>query len=540
MTSISGNIVDIHNEIIFPGIIHINNGIIAGIERERYWYDRYILPGFIDSHVHIESSMLTPAGFARIAVVHGTVATVSDPHEIANILGLQGIDYMIESGAGIPFVFSFGAPSCVPASPYETSGWHIGISEIQALLRRDEIGYLGEMMNYPGVINGDPEVFAKIRSAQACGKPVDGHAPGLRGDALRKYRGAGISTDHECFEIDEAREKLSLGMNILIREGSAVRNFDTLYTLITDYPEQCMLCTDDAHPDALVRGHINLLVERAVRNGIDLMKVLRCACLNPVNHYRLNVGLLRISDPADMIIVDNLESFNVQKTIIRGRTIAENGACRIDHTVPMPINVFNARAKQPDDFSITKKSDSIRIIEVIEGQIVTGSATGNVLVKDGKVVCDTDEDLLKISVVNRYTDEPPAVAFIRGFNLKKGAIASSIAHDCHNIIAVGTSDEMLCDAVNYVIEKKGGISLVSDDMKIVLPLTVAGIMSDEDGYSVAQKYSRMNMLARELGCTLEAPFMTLSFMALVVIPKLKLSDKGLFDSERFAFTDLFI
>lgn len=540
MTSVSGNIVDIHNETIFPGTVRIEGGIITRIERERYWSDRYILPGFVDSHIHVESSMLTPAGFARIAVVHGTVASVSDPHEIANVMGLPGIDYMIESGSGLPFVFSFGAPSCVPASPFETSGSHIGASDIERLLRRDDIGYLGEMMNYPGVISGDPEVIAKLEAARAAGKPVDGHAPGLRGEALRAYVEAGISTDHESFEVDEAREKLSLGMKILIREGSAVRNFDTLCTLITDHPGQCMLCTDDAHPDMLVRGHINLLVERAVRRGIDLMKVLRCACLNPVGHYGLNVGLLRVSDPADMIVVDNLESFNILKTIVRGQVVAEDGVSRIAHAAPKPINVFNASAKQPDDFAVRGTSGSVRVIEVIDGQLITGSSTGDVPVKDGKLVCDTSKDLLKISVVNRYSDGPPAVAFIRGFNLKKGAMASSIAHDSHNIIAVGTSDDMLCQAVNCIIEKKGGISVVSDDMKMVLPLRVAGIMSDDDGYSVAQKYSRMNMLAHELGCSLGAPFMTLSFMALVVIPKLKLSDKGLFDGERFAFTELFL
>lgn len=540
MTSMSGNIVDIHNEIIFPGTIQVRDGAIAGIDRERYWFDRYILPGFVDSHIHIESSMLTPSGFSRLAVVHGTVAAVSDPHEIANVMGIQGVTYMIDNGTDIPFNFLFGAPSCVPASPFETSGARIGANEIEALLLRKEIGYLGEMMNYPGLINGDPEVLAKIKAARASGKPVDGHAPGLRGEALRKYIRAGISTDHECFDIEEAREKISLGMKILIREGSAVRNFDTLYPLMSDHPGQCMLCTDDMHPDMLVHGHINRLVERAVRGGIDLMKVLRCACLNPVYHYGLNVGLLRISDPADMIVVDNLESFNVLKTIIQGRVAAEDGKSGIEHSVPGPINVFKATAKEPDDFSIHGTSGSVRVIDVIEGQIITGSATGDVPVKGGRLLCDTDKDLLKISVVNRYLDGPPAVAFIRGFNLKKGAIASSVAHDSHNVIAVGTSDEMLCDAINYVIERKGGISVVSDDMKMVLPLPIAGIMSDDDGYSVARKYSRMNILARELGCSLDAPYMTLSFMALVVIPRLKLSDRGLFDSERFTFTGLFL
>ncbi len=540
MTSVSGNIIDIYNETVFPGTIRIVNGIIVGIERERYWYDNYILPGFVDAHIHIESSMLTPAGFSRLAAIHGTVAAVSDPHEIANIMGLQGINYMIQDGAAAPFVFCFGAPSCVPASPFETSGAHIGIEETEILLRRDDIGYLGEMMNYPGVINDDPEVVAKIKAAAARDKPVDGHAPGLRGDELRKYVEAGILTEHECVDINEAREKISLGMKIIIREGSAARNFDALCLLIADHPEQCMLCTDDAHPDALVRGHINMLVKRALSNGIDLMKVLRCASRNPVEHYRLDVGLLRVSDPADMIVVDGLESFNVLKTIIHGRTVAEDGVCRVERVAAMPINVFNTAKKKPDDFNIPKRSAKIRIIEVIEGQIVTDSASGDVPVKDGKVICDTKRDLLKISVVNRYSDEPPAVAFVRGFNLKKGAIASSIAHDCHNVIAVGTSDSMVCEAVNCVIEKKGGISLVSDDMKMVLSLPIAGIMSDEDGHDVARKYSRMNMLAHELGCTLDAPFMTLSFMALVVIPRLKLSDRGLFDGERFAFTDLFI
>ena len=538
MTSISGNIVDIHNGTIFPGSVHVENGIITGIERERRRYDRFILPGFVDSHVHIESSMLTPSGFARLAVVHGTVAAVSDPHEIANILGLQGIDYMIANGGAAPLVFCFGAPSCVPASPFETSGARIGADEIEELLRRNDIGYLGEMMNYPGVLSGDPEVLAKIRAAKACGKPVDGHAPGLRGDDLRKYVEAGISTDHESFTIDEAREKLSRGMKVLIREGSAARNFDILFSIMEDHPGQCMLCTDDVHPDALVKGHIDLLVKRAVHGGIDLMKVLRCASRNPVEHYRLGIGLLRVSDPADMIIVDNLKSFNILKTVIRGRTVAEDGVCTCERTPSAQVNIFETTAKKPDDFIVPGRSGYVRIIDVIEGQIITGSASGYVPVRDGRLTCDTENDVLKIAVVNRYKVAPPAVAFVRGFNLKKGAIASSIAHDSHNIIAVGTSDETLCEAVNCIVEKKGGISLVSDGMKVVLPLAVAGIMSDEDGHDVALKYNRMNILARELGCALNAPFMTLSFMALVVIPRLKLSDRGLFDGERFSFTDL--
>ncbi len=540
MKTISGNIVDLLNETIFPGVIHIENGIIAGIERERYWFDSYILPGFVDAHVHIESSMLTPAGFARLAVVHGTVATVSDPHEIANVLGPRGVRYMMEDSAGIPFTFAFGAPSCVPASIFETSGASIGVAETEALLTEKSIGYLSEMMNFPGVINGDPEVLAKIGLAKRLGKPVDGHAPGLRGEDLRKYSEAGISTDHESFEIEEAREKISLGMKIIIREGSAARNFDTLYPLIAEYPDHCMFCTDDVHPDSLVKGHINALAARAIRKGVDLMKVLRCACLNPVLHYGLDVGLLRLHDPADMIVVDNLDNLRVLKTIVHGQTVAEDGTSRLVHRSAVPVNVFRAGPRKTEDFHVRKRSGAIRIIGVIDGQLVTDADSDAPAVESDAVVSDIDRDILKIAVVNRYAATPPAIAFVRGFNLKKGAIASSIAHDSHNIVAVGASDEMLCDAVNLIIEKKGGISLVSEDMKIVLPLPVAGLMSNEDGYDIAQKYSRLNMLATDLGTTLEAPFMTLSFMALVVIPKLKLSDRGLFDGDRFAFTELFV
>jgi len=414
------------------------------------------------------------------------------------------------------------------------------LAETEALLDEEGVGYLSEMMNVPGVIGGDPDVQAKIDAAIRRGKPVDGHAPGLRGEGLRRYVAAGISTDHESFELEEGREKISLGMKILIREGSAAKNFDTLYPLIAESPDFCMLCTDDQHPDSLVKGHINTLAARAIRKGVDVMKVLRCACVNPVVHYGLGVGLLRPSDPADMIVVDSLENLEVLKTIVRGEIVAEAGESRIIHRSAAPVNVFRATARKPEDFRVLKRSDAIRVIGVIEDQVVTYADVEAPALLGETVVCDIDRDILKLAVVNRYADEPPAVAFVRGFNLKKGALASSIAHDSHNIVAVGTSDEMLCEAVNLVIEKKGGISLVSEDMKMVLPLPVAGLMSNEDGYSVAERYSRLTVLARDLGTTLKAPFMTLSFMALVVIPKLKLSDRGLFDAEKFAFTDLFV
>lgn len=539
MKTIKGNIVDLHNETVFPGAVHIAEGVIAGIERERYWHDSYIIPGFVDAHVHIESSMLTPAEFARLAVVQGTVATVSDPHEIANVLGPDGVHYMMENGADVPFTFLFGAPSCVPASPFETSGAVIGADQTGELLGDARIGYLSEVMNFPGVIGGDPEVLAKIELARRLGKPVDGHAPGLRGQKLRKYAAAGISTDHESFDIEEAREKISFGMKVQIREGSAARNLDALYPLIAEYPDHCMFCSDDKHPDDLVRGHINVLAARAVRAGMDVMKVLRCACLNPVLHYGLDVGLLRKGDAADMVVVNNLEEFAVLKTLVRGETVAENGETHLVHRPAAPVNVFRANPKRPADFLVRKRSALMRVIEVIEGQLITGGSLEAPIIEGDAAVCDTSRDILKITVVNRYADAPPAVGFIRGFGLKNGAIASSVAHDSHNIIAVGVSDEMICDAVNLVIEKKGGISLVSDEMKTVLPLPVAGIMSDGDGRDVAVKYGRLNVLAKELGTTLRAPFMTLSFMTLLVIPKLKLSDRGLFDGENFAFTDLF-
>lgn len=540
MKSLSGNIVDLHNETTFPGTVFIQKGVIVNIERDDARYDHYIIPGFIDSHVHIESSMLTPAGFARLAVVHGTVAAVSDPHEIANVLGLEGVCYMLENATSVPFTFHFGAPSCVPSSLFESSGAAIDEDETRILLRRADIGYLSEVMNFPGVINKDSGVLAKIAMARCLGKPVDGHAPGLCGSDLQRYIEAGISTDHESFDIDEAREKISLGMKVQIREGSAARNLDVLLPLLAEYPHLCMLCSDDKHPNDLVEGHINAMAARAVKSGVDVMKVLRCACLNPVAHYGLNVGLLRQGDPADMVVVDNLKDLTVRKTLVKGEVVAENGRTFIAHSNASIINIFNALLKKPTDFAVPKRSGSMRVIEVIEGQLVTGSSLEPPKTDGRFAVSDTAKDILKIVVVNRYSDAPAAVGFIRGFGLKKGAIASSVAHDSHNIIAVGASDEMICEAVNLIIANRGGISLVSNESRAVLPLPVAGIMSVDDGYDVAEEYNRFGALASQLGAVPKAPYMTLSFMALLVIPKLKLSDRGLFDGERFAFTELFV
>jgi adenine deaminase len=536
----SGNIVDVVAGTIYPGTLDVRDGIIVDIVKETKCYDTCIIPGFIDSHVHIESSMLVPSEFARLAVTHGTVGAVCDPHEIANVLGIEGVRFMMENANTTPFKFYFGAPSCVPATPYETSGAQIGVMETEMLLRDDRILYLSEMMNFPGVIGNDSEVMAKIACAKRQNKPIDGHAPGLRGNALKQYAAAGISTDHECYEREEALEKISLGMKILIREGSAAKNFETLYPLIDEYPDSCMFCSDDKHPDDLVRGHINLLVKRAVSKGIDVMKVLKCASFNPVLHYKLDVGYLQKNQPADFIVVDNLTDFTVLKTVINGQPVAEKGKTRLMHRTPIVLNRFKAGKENPDDFRVDIKGTNIRVIGAIENQLITDSLIETPRTECRNAVSDTERDILKIAVVNRYEERPPAIGFIKNFGLQKGAIASSIAHDSHNIVAVGVDDHTICDAVNLIIEQRGGVSLVSDEFREVLALPVAGIMSDEDGFIVAEKYARLNALAKNLGTRLFAPYMTLSFMALLVIPHLKISDKGLFDSRSFTFTDLFV
>lgn len=535
---LSANIVDVVNGTVFPGTIEIKDGIITDIAKDGGRYDTYIMPGFVDAHVHVEASMLVPAGFARLAVRHGTVATVSDPHEIANVLGAEGVSYMIENGRSVPFKFFFGAPPCVPATQFETAGAAIDPDGVETLLQKSEIRYLSEMMNFPGVINGDPDVMAKITLAKQYKKPIDGHAPGLRGKDLEKYINAGISTDHESFTYDEGKEKLSLGMKILIREGSAAKDFNVLSPLIPQYPSQCMFCCDDLHPDDLAGGHINLLVKKALGTGIDTMTVLRCASMNPVLHYGLDVGLLREGDDADLIEVDNLRDMNVLKTYIKGRLVAEKGKSLIPHGTSPYVNNFSTGKKQAGEFTVFSSEGRINVIEAINGQVITGRTQARLEPHGGVIASDTGQDVLKLTVVNRYREAPPAVAFVRNFGLKKGAIAASVAHDSHNIIAVGVTDEDICNAVNAVIGNRGGLSIAYDNVVEALPLPVAGLMTDEDGFKVAEQYSRLNGLARQLGTSLDAPFMTLSFMALLVIPSLKLSDRGLFDGETFTFTDL--
>ena len=545
-SSISGNLADVHLQKIYAATITVENGIITAIEKisdEADPSSKFILPGFIDSHVHIESSMLVPSEFARMAVVHGTVATISDPHEIANVCGMEGVEFMIENGKTVPFKFNFGAPSCVPATVFETAGATLDVKDVTSLLKRKEIKYLSEMMNFPGVLFKDKSVMQKIAAAHQQNKPVDGHAPGLRGEQAKQYIEAGISTDHECFTYEEALEKLQYGMKIIIREGSAAKNFEALIELLNDWPEVMMFCSDDKHPDSLVLGHINQLCARAVAKGIDLFKVLKAACVNPVMHYKLDVGLLRKGDAADFIVVKDLKKFEVVKTYINGALVAEEGRSLFKTSRSEIINNFSCSKKSAADFALPWNGKNENpVIEALDGQLITNKLSVKPKVVDNYIVSDVANDILKIVVVNRYQSAPVASSMIKNFGIRKGAIASSVAHDSHNIVAVGVDDESICHAVNLVIEHKGGISCVCPAApngswtEMALPLPVAGLMSNEDGYMIAAQYEQLDRMAKvELGATLASPYMTLSFMALLVIPHLKLSDKGLFDGDRFEF-----
>lgn len=533
---IAGYIVDIPARRIFPGLIHLDEGRIVTIEAvEDHVPKRYILPGFIDAHVHIESSMLVPSEFARLAVRHGTVATVSDPHEIANVLGMEGVEFMIDNGNEVPLKFYFGAPSCVPATRFETAGAEINVDQIRDLMRRDDIKYLSEMMNWPGVLQRDGEVMDKIKAAESEGKPVDGHAPGLKGEQARTYAKAGISTDHESFTLQEAQDKLKAGMKIIIREGSAAKNFEALIPLVKDHSDQLMFCSDDKHPDELVKGHIQDLVKRALQKGYDLFDVLKAACINPVMHYDLNVGYLQEEDPADFIMVDNLADLNILATYIDGQEVFNGYDVLFSRPEVPVVNQFSCEPIDIGDIEIFSEEDEMLVIEARDGQLVTGSSYERILTDEkGKVSPDPVRDILKIVVVNRYKKATPSVGFIRGFGLRAGAISSTVAHDSHNIIAVGTDDTMIVQSINRLIEEKGGICVVDEHGNdACLPLPVAGLMSLEKGEVVAEKYKFLDQKAKSLGSTLTSPFMTLSFMALLVIPQLKISDLGLFDGEKF-------
>jgi adenine deaminase len=537
---IEGNIIDIITRRIFAGSVHISHGKIERIEAIDRNFSTYILPGFVDAHIHIESSMLTPYEFARTALTHGTVATVSDPHEIANVNGSEGVYYMLENARDAKLKFHFGVPSCVPATSFETAGAVLNADAVEALLRRNDTWYLSEMMNYPGVLFADDQVMKKIALAKKYHKPVDGHAPGLRGADAEKYIKAGITTDHECFTKEEALDKIKFGMKIIIREGSAAKNFEALHELISEYPDLCMLCSDDKHPDDLLSGHINQLVARAIAKGHELMNVLQCACVNPVKHYNLPVGLLQPNDPADFIVVNDLKNFDVLQTYINGELVAEKNKSFLEQKKHRIINNFSAQKKSAGDFKIIATGSQIKIIEALDGQLITNEIKAACKIENGFAVSDVENDILKLVVVNRYANEKPAIAFIKNFGLTSGAIASTVAHDSHNIIAVGVSDDEICKAVNLLIENKGGLTVVNGNDENLLALPIAGLMSDKSCEETGTLYSSLDKKVKQLGCKLRSPYMTLSFMALLVIPDLKLSDKGLFSGKNFKFTDLFV
>jgi adenine deaminase len=541
MNSLTGNIVDLVNRRIFPGRVEWERGrIVRIVPTPGCRYTRQIAPGFVDAHVHIESSLLPPSEFARLAVAHGTVAAVCDPHEIANVLGEAGVRYMIEEARRSPLKFAFGAPSCVPATDRETAGATLDAAAVTRLLELREVRCLGEVMNSVGVLAGSPELLAMIAAAKRLGKTVDGHAPGLRGERMRAYAGVGIATDHECYSLAEARAKIAAGMKILIREGSGARNFDALAPLLRTAPEACMFCCDDLHPDLLVRRHIDELVRRALGAGANRFDALACASLHPVRHYGLGVGLLRPGDPADFIVFEGWKTLRVRRTYLGGELVARDGRSLLPRQEPKPVNAFRAEPRRPADFRVAAQPGRLNAMEAIDGQLITRWRKLKPTLVDGAAVADPKRDLLKLAVVNRYVPHAPAaVGFIRGFGLREGALAASVAHDSHNIVAVGADDESLAAAVNLVIAHKGGLAAVGRGVARVLPLPIAGLMADGEGREVAAAYTEIDAAAKALGSSLAAPFMTLSFMALLVIPDLKLSDRGLFSGSKWAEVPLF-
>ena len=535
MEAVEGIIIDVVNRKKIKGELIIEDGKIREVGEKENVPQQYILPGFVDSHIHIESSMLVPSEFARLAVQHGTVATVSDPHEIANVCGKEGIEFMINNGREVPLKFYFGAPSCVPATPFETAGASLSVQDTIDLLSREDIHYLAEMMNWPGVLNDDPEVYAKIEAARNKNKPVDGHAPGLKGDQAVKYASAGITTDHECFTKQEALDKLNQGMKIALREGSAAKNYNALHELIAEHVGRVMFCSDDKHPDDLAVGHINQLAARSQELGYDLFDILQASCVVPVKHYNLNVGLLQPGDPADFIIVDQLQTMSVRQTWIEGSPVYQNGEVLFPKVKFNAINNFEPYEVEPKDFVVVADKETYPVIQAYDGELITGKTFANLPQSNGTIQPDLQQDILKIAVVNRYQKTKPAVGFITNFGLKTGAIASSVAHDSHNIIAVGTSDESLSDVINLIMRHQGGIAALNDHKQEILPLPIGGIMTDKTGYEAAASYEKLNRMATEMGSRLKAPFMLISFMALLVIPSLKISDKGVFDGEKFEF-----
>ena len=564
-------ILDVLTSSVYPARITVEEGIFKQIVpimvdgETKVDVEGLMLPGFIDSHIHIESSMLTPAQFAKVAVMHGTTSVVCDPHEIANVSGIDGIEFMIENASTVPFNFYFSAPSCVPATSFETSGAVLNSDEIEYLLQKDEVVALGEMMNFPGVIHGDKEVLKKLELARKYKKPIDGHAPLVSGEDLDKYLEQYIVTDHECSNFQEAIEKKQKGMKIMVRDGSSAKNMEALFdfTERINYlknqesfgiiPSEVLerrihspifdfIVSDDKNSRDLINGHLNLSVKKAVELGIDIIKAIEMVTINPASHYNLDAGAIVTGARADFIIIDNIIDFNILKTYVAGECVYDGENVLFDAPDVETENRIDAPKKTAQDFDILFDGDEceVNVIECFNGELLTKKATAKLYVDNGKVMPSIYDDVLKISVVERYGHNNVANAFIKGFGLKKGAIASSIAHDSHNIIVIGYNSEDMAEAVNTVIENKGGIAVVSEDFSDSLPLPIAGLMSNEDAFVVAKKLRQLQKMAYALGCKMDSPFMTMAFMALLVIPSIKISDKGLFDGDNFEFMDVII
>jgi adenine deaminase len=538
MNSKEGNIVDIVSKKIRKGRVFYDDKIISIEYDSSIDDDRYILPGLVDAHVHIESSMLTPLEYAKVAVSHGVVAAVTDPHEIANVCGVEGIYYMVDSARKTPMKIWFGVPSCVPATPFETSGYAISSDQIEVLFQAGVCSHLSEMMNFPGVIFDNEEVWKKINVAKKCNKCIDGHAPMLMGEDLKKYITAGITTDHECTTLSEARAKIDLGMKIMLRQSSASRDFQHLISLISEFPDRIMFCTDDCHPDDLEKGYINLLVNSALSQKYDLFDVMQGAVKTASDHYNLGLGMLQVSDCADFIVVDNLNNFNVLSTVIDGVEVYDGVQVNIVGSNEKVINNFYSNSITVHNLLVKKVASSMNVIQVVEDSLITNKIVYPLKDDEDVVESNIHDDVLKMVVLNRYIKAEVSVGFVKGFNLKKGAIAGTIAHDSHNIIAVGVDDVSIIKAISRVQFEKGALVVVDGDEEKVLSLPVAGLMSNLSCSEVVLKYNLLSKAATGLGCRLKAPFMTLAFMSLLVIPQLKLGDRGLFDVNKFEFIDL--
>lgn len=561
--------LDVITDSIYPARISVEGGFFKEIvpivinDDSELDISGIILPGFIDSHIHIESTMLTPAQFAKLAVRFGTTSVVCDPHEIVNVAGTDGIDFMIENSKSVPFNFYFSIPSCVPATCFETSGAILDSETIGELLKKDEAVALGEMMNFPGVINGDGEVLAKLEKAKELGKPIDGHAPLLSGKDLDKYIAEHISTDHECSNFAEAIEKKEKGMKIMVREGSSAKNMEALFDFSDrlDYwknhesfgkmPNEVLekrihlpifdfIVSDDKHTTDLIKGHLNESIKKAIDLEVSPISAIEMVTVNPSTHYNLNTGAIVKGMQADYVVVDNLNDLNILKTYVAGKCVFDGENVLFDVEETEFKNTFDVSKKESEDFEIScdEPSADVNVIRCFNGELITEAESATLETKNGFVQPDLEEDILKIAVVERYGGNSIANGFITGFNLKKGAIASSVAHDSHNIVVVGTNSEDMANAVNCLIDNEGGFAIVDGDFEDSLALPIAGLMTNEDSHEVAEKLEKLHKTAADFGCKLDSPFMTMSFMALLVIPAIKISDKGLFDCINFEFIDV--